>query len=131
MGRHVRILDKVWLDVDLADIGSNVEQEGKPADPCEELNSADFLDLWRQTLHRAVELDKERQDASLLGWWGSLKPWVSLSDAEARDGDGDRHGENCDDTENLELRVSKEAEVLGQVDIAREIAQNVAKSRHT
>lgn len=45
MGGEVRV------DVQLADVGGDVEEEGEPADPVEELGFADFADLWVEALH--------------------------------------------------------------------------------
>ena len=109
----MRILNKIRLDVDLSNVGSDVEQEGEPADPGEELDSADFADLGRQALHGTVELDEERQNAAFLRWWVALQSRVSFLNAEARDADRDSQGENSNNAENLELGVSKEAEISG------------------
>ena len=58
----------------------------------------------------------------------AIQSWISLMHGEAGDGDGDHHGQRSHDAENFELRVAEEPQVFGQVDVAEEIADDVADS---
>lgn len=71
---------KIWVDVKLADISGNIEQEGEPADPVEELNFADLSDLRRKTFDGGKDLMKERKDAALLISRRAFETWVTFTD---------------------------------------------------
>lgn len=47
VGRHVRVGFEDGIDVELADVGGDVEEEREPADPVEELDFAYPADLRR------------------------------------------------------------------------------------
>ena len=60
----VGIFQEEWLSVDSGDVSRSVEEEGKPCDPCEELNTADGADLRRETTNRVVQSFEEAKDTS-------------------------------------------------------------------
>ena len=69
---HVRVFGEEALGVDFADVGCDVEEEGEPADPSEELNVADLLDLRRESAHGVVEVAEEGEDAGFFFVWDAF-----------------------------------------------------------
>lgn len=87
--RHVRIGFEVRLDIDLANISRNVEQEWKPANPSKELDLADFGDLWWKASNRLVKRSEECYDARFLYRRFAFKSRVTLAHCGAGQSDSD------------------------------------------
>ena len=110
-----------WIDMKLANICCDVEEERKPADPVEELNLAYFANLWRETTCGPVDLLEESNDSQFLRWWRAIMSWVTLGNEDTGDEDGPAHGNAGDDTKHFELCVPKERQYLWQVNVSREV----------
>ena len=53
---------KVGVDLQLSNVGRDVEEEREPADPIKELGFAHFADLRIEALHRVEDLTEEGHD---------------------------------------------------------------------
>ncbi len=96
-GGEVRVGGEIGVHVELADVGGDVEEEGEPADPVEELGFADFADLGVEALHGVEDLVEEAEDAEFLFWGWTFGARVSFADADAGEEDGAAEGEACYD----------------------------------
>lgn len=115
LGRHVGVGFKVWLDIDIADVGTGVEKLGKEAHPGKELHFTDLPGLRRQSSNGFKDLLKEGDyAASPFNRW-SFEPGIALPDGTDADDDSTAQSNTGYRTEDLELRVSKPPDILGQV----------------
>lgn len=129
--RHVWVLLEVWLNIDLANVSGDVEQERKPANPGKELHLADLADLGWQTTDRCVQRHEESGNTGFLQRRIAFKSRVSLTDSGTRNSNGDGQCERGQDAKHLELSVAKEGQVSRKIDISREVADNVANARQS
>ena len=60
------------VDIKLAYVGGDIEQEGKPAYPIKELDFADFADLRWQTLDRFEDIGKKGKKPSVGASWRAI-----------------------------------------------------------
>lgn len=100
---------EIGVDVQLADVGGDVEQEREPADPVEELGFAHLTDLGVKALHGEEDLPEEGDNAEFVFRRWAFGTGVSFANAEAREENGSAEGDACYDAEDFELRVSKVA----------------------
>ena len=89
----MRVLLKIGIGVDFANVGRDVEEERKPPDPGEELHFTHAFDLIRQFLDRAREALEESDYAVLLLRWRGIELWVSLRTSCATDAHRQGHDE--------------------------------------
>ena len=128
---HMWVRLEVRLYVDFANVGGDIEQEREPPNPSKELYLADFRNLGRQTTNGFVQRRKEGDDASLLLGRISFEPGIPFTDCCARNSHSDDQGEGGQDAEYLELSVAEEGHDTWKVDIAGEVAQDVAHTRQS
>lgn len=83
------------IDIKLADIGRDVEEKRKPADPVEELDLADLGRLRREAFHRHVDMSEEGEQSTVFvfSFLGRIELWVSFFDRKNTDKDSRGEGD--------------------------------------
>ena len=102
----------------MPDVRCYIEQEGKPADPVEELNFANFADLGRESLHCCEDLTEKGANANF-GRGGTFEAGIAFRNEEARYEDCAAQRERGDNTKDPELCIAKDGHDVGKIDIAR------------
>jgi hypothetical protein len=101
---------------------------GKEANPSKELNLTDLSGLrWKPT-DRAEYGGKESYDASFCFWSCGFQARISFSDGRDADGYCAAKANASNDTENLELRISKKPDIFGQIKKAGKVSNDIAKA---
>jgi len=77
-----------------------------------------------------VETLEESEHARVLLWWRAILTGVTLGAEDATDGEGSGHGCTRNHTQDLKLSVAEEPKVAGEVDVAKEVTNNVANTSH-
>lgn len=91
----------------MADIGCNIEEEWKPADPIEELSFANFSNLGVEAPYGREDLAEERYDAQLFIRRRTLQSRVMFANVEARNDYGATQRDARDNAQHLELCVAE------------------------
>lgn len=147
-GSEVRICCEDGVHVELTDVSRNVEKErepwttvndivlipkkrngNQPAHPVEKLDFADLPDLGWKTPQRSENLAEEGDDADSRCRWRTFETRVSFPDVKAGEQDCAAKSKGSNDTQNLELRVTKNASgKLFKIRIAGKVSEDISKT---
>ena len=108
-GGEVGVCREDGVDVELADVGRNIEKKRKPSDPIKKLDFANFADLGWKAFQRSKDLAEKGDNPDFLGRWRAFQTGISFANIKAGDQDGAAKSKGSDDTQNLELRVPENA----------------------